>query len=103
VSETFESSKSVRVAVVNDTSVTVAVHPGFGQEPAGAVGASDVNLPPVWPLFGVANGPLADLADVTRELNPAFSDDQDAIGVSSGREDPRLDVDRRRCPRSRSR
>jgi hypothetical protein len=40
VSETVLSSKSVRVASVKWTSVTVAVHIGFGHEPGGAVGAT---------------------------------------------------------------
>jgi hypothetical protein len=45
VSETVESSKSVIVAsLVNSTSVTVAVHFGFGQEPAGAEGVFDVTV-----------------------------------------------------------
>jgi hypothetical protein len=44
VSETVESSKRVTVAVVNATSVTVAVHIGFGHDPGGAVGVSDVTV-----------------------------------------------------------
>jgi hypothetical protein len=44
VSETVESSTRVIVAVVNVTSVTVAVHFGFGHEPAGAVGATLVTV-----------------------------------------------------------
>jgi hypothetical protein len=39
MSETVESSRSVMVASVNVTPVTVAVHIGFGHEPGGAVGA----------------------------------------------------------------
>jgi hypothetical protein len=59
VSETVESSKSVIVAsLVNTTSVTVAVHLGFGHEPAGAVGASDVTVKRAEPFLGVAKGPL---------------------------------------------
>jgi hypothetical protein len=38
VSETTLSSRRVIVAVVNATSVTVAVHRGFGHDPAGATG-----------------------------------------------------------------
>ena len=38
-SETVESSSRVIVAVVNCTSVTLAVHFGFGHDPAGAEGA----------------------------------------------------------------
>jgi hypothetical protein len=44
VSETVESSKRVIVAVVNWTSVTVAVQIGFGHEPRGAEGATDVTV-----------------------------------------------------------
>jgi hypothetical protein len=43
-SERVESSKRLIVAVVNATSVTVAVHLGFGHEPAGAEGAVDVTV-----------------------------------------------------------
>jgi hypothetical protein len=43
-SETVESSKRVTVASANSTSVTVAVHIGFGHEPAGAVGATVVTV-----------------------------------------------------------
>jgi hypothetical protein len=42
VSESVESSKRLRVAVVNATSVTVAVHFGFGHDPAGADAAFSV-------------------------------------------------------------
>jgi len=38
VSETVESSSRVRVASPNSTSTTVAVHCGFGHDPAGAAG-----------------------------------------------------------------
>jgi hypothetical protein len=57
VSESVESSKRLRVAVVNATSVTVAVHFGFGHDPAGAVGAFVVTVYADWPFLGVANGP----------------------------------------------
>jgi hypothetical protein len=53
VSETVESSRSVMVAVVNCTSVTVAVHIGFGHEPGGAVGAVVVTSNWYWPFLGV--------------------------------------------------
>ena len=43
-SERVESSKRLIVAVVNATSVTVAVHLGFGHDPAGAEGASVVTV-----------------------------------------------------------
>jgi hypothetical protein len=46
------------VASVNATSVTVAVHIGFGHDPAGAVGATDVTVNRAWPFLGVGNGPL---------------------------------------------
>jgi hypothetical protein len=57
VSETVESSKRVTVAGPNVTSVTVAVHFGFGHEPGGAVGVFDVTVNRAWPFLGVANGP----------------------------------------------
>lgn len=44
VSETVESSSRVIVAVVKLTSVTVAVHFGFGHDPAGAVGVFVVTV-----------------------------------------------------------
>jgi hypothetical protein len=67
VSETFESSKSVIVAsLVNTTSVTVAVHFGFGHEPGGAVGAFDVTVKLAWPFRGVAKGPLAPVTPVLK-------------------------------------
>ena len=56
-SERVESSNRLIVAVVNATSVTVAVHLGFGHEPAGAVGAVVVTVYADWPFLGVANGP----------------------------------------------
>ena len=56
-SESVESSNRLIVAVVNATSVTVAVHLGFGHDPAGAVGASVVTVYGLWPFLGVRNGP----------------------------------------------
>jgi hypothetical protein len=56
-SERVESSKRLIVAVVNATSVTVAVHLGFGHDPAGAVGAFVVTVYGLWPFLGVENGP----------------------------------------------
>jgi ethanolamine utilization microcompartment shell protein EutS len=67
VSETVESSKSVTVAsLVNATSVTVAVHIGFGQEPAGAVGVFDVTVKRAEPFLGVAKGPLLPVVVVAK-------------------------------------
>jgi hypothetical protein len=66
VSETVESSKSVTVAVVNVTSVTVAVHIGFGHEPGGAVGVSEVTVNRAWPFLGVAKGPLVPVTVVVK-------------------------------------
>jgi hypothetical protein len=57
-SEMAESSNSVTVAGPNATSVTVAVHIGFGHDPGGAVGVFDVTVNRAWPLRGVAKGPL---------------------------------------------
>jgi hypothetical protein len=57
VSDRLESSNRLSVAVVNATSVTVAVHLGFGHDPAGAVGAVVVTVYADWPFLGVANGP----------------------------------------------
>jgi hypothetical protein len=56
-SESVESSKRLIVAVVKATSVTVAVHMGFGHESAGAEGAFDVTVYGDWPFLGVGNGP----------------------------------------------
>jgi hypothetical protein len=56
-SESVESSNRLMVAVVNDTSVTVAVHIGFGHDPAGAVGAFVLTVYGDWPFRGVGNGP----------------------------------------------
>ena len=53
----MESSNKLIVAVVNVTSVTVAVHLGFGHDPAGAVGAVVVTVYGLWPFLGVGNGP----------------------------------------------
>ena len=58
MSETAPSSVSVIVAVVNCTSVTVAVHFGFGHEPGGADGVFDTTVNRAWPFLGVAKGPL---------------------------------------------
>jgi hypothetical protein len=66
VSETVESSSSVTVAVVNVTSVTVAVHIGFGHDPGGADGVSDVTVNRAWPFRGVANGPLVPVTVVLK-------------------------------------
>jgi DNA-binding NarL/FixJ family response regulator len=41
-SDSVESSNRLTVAVVNSTSVTVAVHFGFGHDPAGADGAYEI-------------------------------------------------------------
>ena len=57
MSETTLSSNSVMVAVVKLTSVTVAVHFGFGQEPAGATGAVVLTVNEAWPFLGVGCGP----------------------------------------------
>ena len=56
-SDSIESSKRLIVAVVNATSVTVAVHFGFGHDPAGAEGAFVVTVYGDWPFLGVGNGP----------------------------------------------
>jgi hypothetical protein len=66
VSETNESSRRVSVAVVNVTSVTAAVHIGFGQEPDGAVGAIVVTSNRNWPFFGVGIGPIVPVAVVVK-------------------------------------
>jgi hypothetical protein len=66
VSETVESSESAMVAVVNATSVTVAVHLGFGHEPGGAEGASDLTVNLAWPFLGVAKGPLVPVTRVEK-------------------------------------
>jgi hypothetical protein len=65
------------VAVVNATSVTVAVHLGFGHDPAGAVGAVVVT---VYGGCGVGNGP-EDPAAVNEKLWPP------AFGACSHRPD----------------
>jgi hypothetical protein len=54
VSEAVLSSKSVSVAVVNWTSVTVPVHCGFGHEPAGAVGELVPTVKRNEPFLGVS-------------------------------------------------
>ena len=58
VSETVLSSKSVSVASVKWTSVTVAVHIGFGHEPGGAVGATVSTEKRNWPFRGVSWSPV---------------------------------------------
>jgi hypothetical protein len=58
VSETVLSSKSVRVASVKWTSVTVAVHIGFGHEPGGAVGATVSTEKRNCPFLGVSWSPV---------------------------------------------
>jgi hypothetical protein len=58
VSDTVEFSKSVSVAVVKCTSVTVPVHIGVGHEPAGAVGAAVETLKRNWPFRGVSWSPV---------------------------------------------
>jgi hypothetical protein len=45
--------------------VTVAVHLGFGHDPAGADGAFDVTVYGDWPFLGVANGP--EVPDAVKE------------------------------------
>jgi hypothetical protein len=57
-SETTPSSLRVIVAVpVKATSVTLAVHLGFGHEPAGAEGATVVTVYLTEPFLGVGWGP----------------------------------------------
>jgi hypothetical protein len=58
VSDGWPSSSNVTVASPNSTSTTVAVHFGFGHEPAGVVGVSDSTVKRNWPFLGVASGPL---------------------------------------------
>ena len=53
------SSSSVSVAVVKCTSVTVAVHIGFGQEPGGADGATVLTVYGDWPFLEWGRGPTA--------------------------------------------
>jgi hypothetical protein len=53
-------------SLVNTTSVTVAVHFGFGQDPGGAVGAFDVTVKDAWPFRGVAKGPLVPVTPVLK-------------------------------------
>jgi len=66
-SETVPSSNSVTVAsLVNSTSVTLAVHCGFGQDPAGATGAFDVTVNLACPFLGVAKGPLLPARSVSK-------------------------------------
>jgi hypothetical protein len=54
VSETVLSSNNVSVASVKWTSVTVAVHIGFGHEPGGAVGETVSTEMRNWPFLGVS-------------------------------------------------
>jgi hypothetical protein len=54
VSEVVLSSKSVSVASPKWTSVTVAVHIGFGHDPAGAVGETVVTVKRNEPFLGVS-------------------------------------------------
>src|SRR6266511_3392109 len=54
------------VAVVNCTSVTVAVHIGFGHEPGGAVGAVVVTSNWYWPFLGVGTGPVVPVTLVVK-------------------------------------
>src|SRR6266542_6550421 len=54
------------VAVVNCTSVTVAVHIGFGHEPGGAVGAVVVTSNWYWPFLGVGTGPVVPVTVVVK-------------------------------------
>jgi hypothetical protein len=61
-----ESSSSVTVAGPNVTSVTVAVHCGFGHEPGGAAGVSVLTVDRAWPLRGVGKGPLCPVAVVSK-------------------------------------
>ena len=66
-SDSVESSKRLIVAsLVNATSVTVAVHFGFGHDPAGAEGAVDVTVYLAWPFLGVAKGPLLPVTPVLK-------------------------------------
>ena len=66
-SERLPSSKRLIVAsLVNATSVTVAVHFGFGHDPAGAEGAVDVTVYLAWPFLGVEKGPLVPVTPVVK-------------------------------------
>jgi hypothetical protein len=51
---------------VNSTSVTSAVHFGFGQAPAGAVGSAVVKLNLAWPFLGVGCGPVVPAKSVSK-------------------------------------
>jgi hypothetical protein len=44
--------------LVNDTSVTVAVHFGLGHDPAGALGACVATVYLNWPFLGVGRDPV---------------------------------------------
>jgi hypothetical protein len=86
VSATVLSSKSVRVASVKWTSVTVAVHIGLGHEPGGAVGLTVVTVKRNWPFLGVSWSPvLHDQAGTQRRQLPAPTERRQiraAAGVS---------------------
>lgn len=58
VSDTTPSSLRDTVASPNATSVTVAVHCGFGHDLAGAVGAIDVTVNRNDPFLGVGMSPV---------------------------------------------
>jgi hypothetical protein len=62
VSETTLSSSRVRVTSPNATSTMLAVHMGFGHEPAGASGSSVPRLNRNEPFLGVASGPVVPVA-----------------------------------------
>jgi hypothetical protein len=66
VSETAPSSLSVTVASPNSTSMTVAVHFGFGHDPAGVVGVTDSTSKRNEPFLGVGRGPLLPLVVVEK-------------------------------------
>jgi hypothetical protein len=66
VSDTLVSSLRVMVASPNSTSVTVAVHCGFGHDPAGAEGVIVVTVNLKLPFLGVGWGPLVPVAVVVK-------------------------------------
>ena len=66
VSDTTPSSVRVTVASPNSTSVTVAVHFGFGHDPAGAVGVTDSTSKRNEPFLGVGSGPLLPVVVVVK-------------------------------------
>jgi hypothetical protein len=66
-SEGLPSSKRLIVAsLVNCTSVTSALHFGFGHAPAGAEGAFDVTVYLAEPFLGVMKGPLLPVRSVVK-------------------------------------